>query len=203
MSAANDSSNSGASSNDSGNSSGQSGQSSGDSAKSSNGTANSSNNGGSSDSNASSKTSSQNTSRDSGNSSAVVSGVGLLVTTVAGIGVAIYATVRVVQQQAAQGKTAMRYLRSNGDQLKQDLAIGEGPALDDLAAAAEVRTEHSARFNSLLRAHRRELLELADPEKLTAERALTFLSRIGELAAADEVLREDVNSWLARHAEEG
>lgn len=188
----------------SGNSSNSSGQSSGassDSTKSSDATANSSKQGGSSDLNASSKNSSADSSRNSGQSWGIVSGVGLLVTTVAGLGVAIYATVRIVQQQQAQ--TALRFLRANGDQLKQDLALGAGPALQDLASAAEIRTDHAERFYALLRSHRRELLELSDPDHLTAERALTFLNRIGQLADADDVLKDDAAAFRARHANEG
>lgn len=198
------------SSGNSDNSSGASADSSGDSANSSQNSAdssdssrNSSGEGGSSDinasSNASSRQSSDNTTRQSGQSSAVVSGVGLLLTTTAATGFAIYGTVMLLTPKPSTPAVALRYLRANEDQLRQDLALGYGPTLDDLASAAEIRVEHAARFRQLLQTNRKELLDLADGELLTADRALRFLSRIGELAWADEELRRDAEDFRARH----
>lgn len=209
MSAANDSSNSsqgsGDSSQGSGDSSKSSGESSGNSAQSFNNTGHSSEPGGSSDLNASSKNSSAessaNTSRSTGNSTYVVSAVGLSTGTLAAIGVAIYFSVKAAQPPV--GATALRFLRANEDQLRQDLALGAGPALEDLAAAAEIRRAHAPRFYALLHQNRAELLELAEPSKLDEQRALLFLSAVGEYAQRDEVLKEDVAGFLARHPTDG
>ncbi len=190
---------------DSSKSSGDSSKSSADSSKSVESSNNSSAPGGSSDLNASSQNSSANSSKATGqNSSGVVAGSALLGSTLVGVGFAIYGTVRLAKSSGEEhAKTVLLYLRANGEQLRQDLALGAGPTLDDLAAAAEVRPDHRPRFLKLLQRHRRELLALADLDRLTAEGALSFLSRIGELALADPILEEDCRDWLARHPEVG
>lgn len=191
------------SSNQSSGSSNESVESSAASRQSSGSSNNSSGPGGSSDVNASSgrssAQSSQGSSQQSGQSSGVVSGVGLLLTTTAGTGFAIYGTVMALKPKPATPETALRYLRANEDQLRQDLALGSGPTLDDLASAAEIRLENADKFRALLQSHRRELLDLAEPSLLNAERAVRFLSRIGELAYADDTLRLDAEAFRARH----
>jgi hypothetical protein len=199
----------GASAAGSGNSSAGSGDSSAGSGNSSQGSNNSSANSNNSSANSnnssqnsdgSSRTSSAESSRDSGRASAVVAGSALLVSTAVGIGFAIYATVRAANKPTVdQAKTAMRYLRSNLHQLQQDLALGAGPALDDLAAAAQIRSENRRQFARVLQRHRVELLTLARAEDLTPARALRFLERIGELAAADPTLRQDCDAFFAKH----
>jgi hypothetical protein len=175
-----DSQGSGDSSNDSGDSSNQSGQSS--------------------DSQSDSESS------DSGQGSeqvfAVVCASSLLATTVGGIGLSIYGTVHAVDGGRAQrARTAMLYLRANQHQLRQDLAFGAGPVIDDLASVAAIRREHLGRFGALLQQNRQELLGLAEAARLTPERALRTLERIGELIVADPVLQADYQAWRARHPE--
>lgn len=108
--------------------------------------------------------------------------------TLAGIGAIIWALQPAVAPAAANPAAAQAFLRSHQRQLRQDLALGAGPALEDLAHAAGIRPEHLARFGKLLRANRAELLVLMAPEALTPERAVQALRRIGELAKGDPAL---------------
>lgn len=98
---------------------------------------------------------------------------------------------------AEVGKAAQVYLRARAHQLREDLALGAGPTLEDLAAAARIRRENLDTFGRLLRGHRAELLALADARTLTPERALEWLQRVGELARADPRLEEDHQAFLA------
>jgi len=101
------------------------------------------------------------------------------------------------------GRAAQVYLRARTHQLREDLALGAGPTVEDLAAAARIRREHLGAFGRVLRANRKELLALAESSTLTPERALAWLERVGELARADPRLDEDRRAFLAAPAEEG
>jgi hypothetical protein len=201
---------------DSGNSSAGSADSSAGSGNSSQASGNSSNPGNSSDSGGSSEQSSQQssrnstegtsagTSKDGGQSSAVASATAMLLTTVGGIGLSIYATVRAGdgdRERAVQ--SAMVWLRANHRQLQQDLALGAGPVVDDLANAAQIRPDHRAEFARVLQRNRKELLALADPETLDTARTRRFLSSIGALTSAHPLLRENAERFLERYQEAG
>jgi hypothetical protein len=92
---------------------------------------------------------------------------------------------------------AQTYLRSRAHQLREDLALGAGPTVEELAALARIRREHLGAFGRLLRTHRQELLALADVRTLTPERALAWLRRVGEIARTDSRLEEDRSAFLA------
>jgi hypothetical protein len=96
-------------------------------------------------------------------------------------------------------RAAQTYLRSRSYQLREDLALGAGPSIEDLATVARIRREHLGRFGQLLRTHRHELLALADARTLTPERAVEWLRRVGELARADPRLEEDRRAFLATY----
>jgi hypothetical protein len=91
------------------------------------------------------------------------------------------------------------FLRSRSHQLREDLALGAGPAVEDLASLARIPREHLGIFGRLLRAHRKELLELADARTLTPERAVKWLQRVGEIARTHPVLEEDGRAFLTLH----
>ena len=79
--------------------------------------------------------------------------------------------------------------QTSADTLTQDLALASGPALNALAAAAEIRRDHLTSFGKLLRVHRTELLGLADRNRLTAERTyfqtnIAYVEALRELWAA-------------------
>lgn len=133
-------------------------------------------------------------------SSLLSSTIGVPIT---GLGVAIYGIVTTVRGGGGGGDVAEAYLRQNANQLAQDLAVGDGRTLLDLASAAEIRAEDYATFASQLRAHRAELLSLADASQLTRERAVAFMARVGELVKSHETLAANYQSYLVRHGLKG
>ncbi len=102
-------------------------------------------------------------------------------------------------QREKQGAAAAAYLRANENQLRQDLALGAGRTVEDLAAAAGIRPENLPRFGRMLRRHRAELLAHLDGGPITHATALELLGRIGELAKQDPALAEDYRAFMAAH----
>jgi hypothetical protein len=207
---------SGDSKSDSGNSSGDSGNSSADSRNSSADSGNSSDGSKSDSGNSSdSKSNSDGSSDSSGNSSnssqknpaASATVVGL---TAVGLGVVFWQVAEHAARAAPVAApppqelapAAQTYLRARAHQLREDLALGAGPTVEELAALARIRREHLGAFGQLLRAHRQELLALADVRTLTPERALSWLRRVGELARTDSRLEDDRSAFLAAYGGE-
>ena len=144
------------------------------------------------------------------------------VTTVGGVGVLIYFLVIKKDEPKASGSDtssppppaigpssppppppppasgAMLYLRDVGPQLALDLTSGHGPAVGTIEDALELQAAHRPAFERALRAHRAELLSLADPAQLTPERSVAFLDRVVELASSNTDLAADVAAWTAR-----
>ncbi|MFO0595547.1 MAG: hypothetical protein U0228_09590 [Myxococcaceae bacterium] len=83
---------------------------------------------------------------------------------------------------------ARSWLLANELQLQQDLALGAGPTLDDLAGLAGIAPPHRAHFARLLRAERAKFR--VGPE-VTPELAAAVFSRIGDVVMTDPVLRAD------------
>lgn len=102
-----------------------------------------------------------------------------------------------------QAQPAQAWLKANLRQLKQDLALGAGPALDDLAAAAEIRLEHRERFCRLLARHRQELLAPLRSGDVSIAATIEALTRVGELTRSDDVLRADAEALMRRHSDPG
>ncbi|WP_257452557.1 hypothetical protein [Archangium lipolyticum] len=170
-----------------------SGQTSGGSSKSSEAT--------SQNSAESSKTSSESSKSSQSNSGSVVS-VTTIGATVGGLGLIIWQALKVVPAApapAAVGQAAQVYLRARTHQLREDLALGAGPTIEDLAAMARIRRENLRVFGRLLREHRTELLTLADSSALTPERAIAWLERVGQLARTEPRLDADRRAFLASH----
>ncbi|WP_306799639.1 hypothetical protein [Corallococcus sp. AS-1-6] len=94
------------------------------------------------------------------------------------------------------GQAAQVYLRARTHQLREDLALGAGPTVEDLAQAARIRRENLDVFGKLLRTHRKELLMMADAKTLTPERARAWLERVGQLARTEPRLEEDRQAFI-------
>ena len=77
-----------------------------------------------------------------------------------------------------------KYLREHDVDLQQDLAVGAGATVADLASYLGIRSEALPSFGKLLRNNREELLAMADPKPLTPERAADFIDRLSQLCAA-------------------
>ncbi|MBM7115992.1 hypothetical protein I3V78_20775 [Archangium primigenium] len=121
--------------------------------------------------------------------------------TVGGLGVVIWRTFSAAAQAlpppVAMGEVAQAYLRARNHQLREDLALGAGPSIEDLASLARIRRENLRLFGQVLRAHRGELLALAQPAHLTPARALEWLERVGRLAGEEPRLQRDASAFLA------
>ena len=205
------------SSNGSGQSSNNSGQSSNGSSNNSNGSSAGSNQS-SQNSNASSKDSGQsshsgNESAANSNASSQASTQATTVPVLAVTGLALTAgTVGLIiwGMHGSQGGTSHRYgdvayalLRANEVEMQQDFAIGSGPFIEDLAETAEIPRPHLVAFGRALHTHRIELLDLAAESRLTPERALMFLQRVGEVSRDTPELASDYQAFAQRHPHEG
>jgi hypothetical protein len=140
-----------------------------------------------------------------GASSSTLTTTTLPITTTGGAIYGIYTTTNKPAQPppAAAAPAAAAYLRENHTQLAQDITFGSGPALKDLAAAAEISPQHLDAFCKMIRAHRAELLDLASMDKLTPERALEFMGLIGKSIKADKVLSADFRAYMKHHGLDG
>lgn len=92
------------------------------------------------------------------------------------------------------------WTRENEYQLAQDLAVGDGPAIRDLAAVAGIRPAHLDRFGELLRRERRDLMALVEASRESREASVELFRSVGVLARADALLHEDYVAFRARHA---
>ncbi|NOJ51250.1 hypothetical protein HK404_01405 [Myxococcus xanthus] len=127
---------------------------------------------------------------------------------VVGLGIIIWQAYAAVERRRGvspkeAGRAAQVYLRARTHQLREDLALGAGPTVEDLAAAARIRREHLGLFGRVLRANRKELLEMAEASTLTPDRALAWMERVGELARAEPLLEEERRAFLAAPSQEG
>lgn len=89
---------------------------------------------------------------------------------------------------------ARSWLVANELQLKQDLALGWGPTLEDLAGLAGIAPAHRGHFGKVLQKHRRELAVSAE---VSPDEAAHVMSRVGDLVMTDPVLRADAVVALA------
>lgn len=76
---------------------------------------------------------------------------------------------------ASDADSMENYLEDNAVALQQDLSLGAGETVDDLALAFQVAEEDRATFGKIVRSNRATLLELANPEQLDTERARAFV----------------------------
>ena len=190
-------------SSDSGGSSGEGGSSQGGT---SDGTSRSSEEGGSSEGSSGTEKAegeaSRSNSRNSSQSNGDVMSAATVGALVVGLGVVIWQAYAAAERRRGAvepeelGRAAQVYLRARTHQLREDLALGAGPTVEDLAAAARIRREHLGVFGRMLRTHRHELLAMANASTLTPARALAWLERVGELARADPRLDEDRQAFL-------
>jgi hypothetical protein len=89
---------------------------------------------------------------------------------------------------------ARSWLLANELQLRQDLALGAGPTVMDLAGVAGIRPEHRAHFGRVLQKHRALFKVTAE---VTPEEAAKVFSQVGDLVMTDVVLRPDGLAVLA------
>jgi len=114
--------------------------------------------------------------------------------TLAGIGAIIWA---VQAPAAATPAAAQAFLRARERQLRQDLAIGAGPAIEDLADAARIHPSNLSRFGRLLRQNRAELPSVIEPGAADPARAVEALQRIGAIVRQDPAIAADSRAFAA------
>lgn len=88
---------------------------------------------------------------------------------------------------------ARDWLVANELQLKQDLALGAGPTIDDLAGIAGITPSRRAHFGRVLQRSRALLLA---PHEVTPREAAVVMARVGDLVMADPLLRLDAIAML-------
>lgn len=81
---------------------------------------------------------------------------------------------------------ARAWLKANRLQLRQDLALGAGPAIEDLAGVAGIPPEHRGHFGKVLQRARSRFSASSEVTLLEAARVM---SSVGELVLGDPLLR--------------
>lgn len=95
-------------------------------------------------------------------------------------GGAAMTTTGVLGQREADKKA---YLELNSDALQQELSLGAGPTIDDLAAYARVAPRDVQRFGTQLRRKRERLVGLLRSERLSDDDVTTFFAEVEHAAA--------------------
>ena len=92
-------------------------------------------------------------------------------------------------------KRAAQWLGENDEQLRIDLARGEGPTLDDLAAAFALRPERRGLFAAAMRKKRGRLLATLDASSPETARVRGLLREVSDAMREDDALRGDWEHW--------
>jgi hypothetical protein len=113
--------------------------------------------------------------------------IGGITTTIGGI----VLTVVLVSKDDDDNKEAMKvYIENNGLAMQQDITMGAGGTVDDLAEAFGVpESEHTA-FGRALRARQADLVDLTDAREINEERAGEFIEQVNAaILSNDELAR--------------
>lgn len=108
-------------------------------------------------------------------------------TTTVAAGVAI----TVVLMMGGGSASNEAYIRQNAVALQQDMTIGAGESIDDLAAAFQVSEDNIPAFAAALHAKRAELLPLTDVGELDEARANAFFEIIANTMNQTPALHTD------------
>lgn len=92
------------------------------------------------------------------------------------------------------------YLRTNGTALQRDIALGGGRVSADLATYFHVAPARRRAFARLLRPRYRQLLPLADPQRVDAARAARFYAIVCAAMLAEPQLEADALECLRADA---
>lgn len=84
------------------------------------------------------------------------------------------------------------YLRQNAPALQQDMVVGAGDSIDDLAAAFHVSEENIPAFAAAVHAQRSALLPLTDVATLDEKRADAFFEIVAAAMTQTPALRADL-----------
>ncbi len=91
------------------------------------------------------------------------------------------------------------YLKENRADVSEAVALGQGPAVDDLAAMFAVAPEHRADFARMLKSRRAHIAPLLHKYTLTQRDADTIAQVIVEGMRMDSMLRRDIQRVMRHH----
>lgn len=116
----------------------------------------------------------------------------LLTTTIGGVTTTaggIVLTVVLVNNKDDDNKEAMKvYIENNSVALQQDITMGGGDTIDDLAESFGVPASEHAAFGRAMRSRRDVLMDLVDARTVDEERAGEFIEEVYAAMATDERL---------------
>lgn len=82
----------------------------------------------------------------------------------------------------ARSAAALQYLRQHSLQVRQDICLGHGPMVAELAKELGLTRAQGSALGVQLRKQRKEFLTLVDPTHLTSQRAWQFFDAVRRLA---------------------
>lgn len=82
-----------------------------------------------------------------------------------------------------------QYVRHNQVALQQDITVGAGQTINDLAALCGVSGDEVKPFGRALRAHRAAILKQINGQALEREQIVAFIKEIARAMNSDEALR--------------
>jgi len=117
----------------------------------------------------------------------------LLLTTTTGPTTTVAAGVAITVVLMMGGSSASNeaYIRQNAVALQQDMTVGAGDSIEDLAAAFQVSEENIPAFAAALHAKRGELLPLTNVGELDQARADAFFEIIANTMNQTPALHQD------------
>ena len=86
-------------------------------------------------------------------------------------------------------KLAEIFIRDNSLHIDQDLALGEGKTINELAAAFEIKSDMRLQFGQLLKINRAALLSIATLKNLTPRRAGEFMRFVADKSENDSTFK--------------
>lgn len=137
-----------------------------------------------------------NTGNTNGGSTLAITSTTVVVLTVLGGGVTLL--IVLLNNSGGDSEEAkLRFIQKRATGLEQDLTLGSGEAVADLANAFRVDTEHRDAFGEMLRDRRDQLMPLLNREKLDRERAATFFEVVVRGMQSHPELREELEDVRA------
>lgn len=81
-----------------------------------------------------------------------------------------------------------QYMRANAVAMQEDIAVGGGRTIEDLASMCGLKPEDMSAFAKLLREQREPLIAMLEPSGLDATRAIKFAAHIEDAMRQDQRL---------------
>lgn len=98
----------------------------------------------------------------------------------------------VLASNSGSSSSKKEFIRQNAQALQQDLTVGGGESVQDLAAAFQVEQQDYDTFARMLHERRNELVPLTKVDKLDSERADAFFRKVAQGMQTQPELRDDL-----------